>query len=708
MSPAREIFFNVGLPGIFLMYAAMLVPVALLAFGLTRRVRAWRRGRPENRFDAPGQRLLDLVRMSLLHGRIVRRRNLYGGLMHLAIFSGFVTLLIGTTLVAIEADIAGPLLGTSFLRGDFYLGFKLAMNIAGLLLIAGVGMALYRRLVLRPATQQTSADDLLILAFLLVLSVQGFTLQGLRLAITQDPWVAWSFVSYPLALSLRDLPAPALAGLHAIVWHAHFLTAFAFFGYVAWSKMIHPFIAMASVLLRRRRPRGELDPIDIENAETIGAARLEDFSWAQLMSLDACLHCGRCLEYCPTFVTGKALRPRDLVLQLAGLQADQGGLFSGALGEEANSGRFRHGRGAQRELIGGAVSEAEIWDCTTCGACMEQCPVYIEPVPLIVGMRRNLVTERNAFPRELEPVFTSLERLGNPYQWVPSERAAWTRRLEKPVPEMAALAATGKSVEYLFFVGCMGSFASRAQKTTVALARLMQEAGIDFAILGKEERCHGDPARRMGHEILAQQLAMQTVETLNLYRVKKVVTACAHCFNAIRNELPQLGGQYEVVHHSQLIAELVASGRLPAAASSLADAKVTYHDPCYLGRHNGVYDEPRQAVRACAATELTEMPRHGSHSFCCGGGGGRAMMKEQGASRINVERVREALHTGAQVLAVACPFCADMLEDGIGALEAGTRLRVLDIAEIAAGALPQKAPPPGGAGAHAAAESRTT
>jgi Fe-S oxidoreductase len=687
--PTREIFFNVGLASILMLYAAMLVPAGFLAFGITRRIRAWRRGRPENRFEAPGRRLLDLLRLSVLHGRIVRRRNLYGGLMHLAIFSGFITLLVGTTLVAIEADIAGPLFGASFLRGNFYLGFKLAMNIAGLLLIAGVCMALYRRLVLKPATQQTSGDDLLMLAFLLALAVQGFALQGLRLAMTQDPWATWSFVSYPLALSLQDASPALVAGLHQAGWHAHFLTAFAFFGYVAYSKMMHPFTAMANVLFRRRKPRGELDSIgDIDQAETVGAARLEDFSWAQLMSLDACLHCGRCLEYCPTFNTGKSLRPRDLVLQLAGLQADHGGMFSGVLGEGANTGRFRHGRGADRELIGGAVSEEEIWDCTTCGACMEQCPVFIEPVPMIIGMRRNLVTERNSFPRELEPVFTSLERLGNPYQWVPSERAAWTAKLDKKVPEMAEVAAAGKSVEYLFFVGCMGSFSSRSQKTTIALARILQSAGIEFAILGKEERCHGDPARRMGHEFLAQQLAMHTVETLNLYQVKKVVTACPHCFNAIRNELPQLGGQYEVVHHSQLIAELLASGRLaPAVASALGHDKVTYHDPCYLGRHNGVYDEPREVIRACAGAGPDEMPRNRNHSFCCGGGGGRAMMKEQSGTRINLERVREALHTGAQVVAASCPFCIDMLEDGIGGMDATSKLRVLDIAEIAAASL---------------------
>ena len=672
--PSREIFFNIDSAGMIALYALMIVPLGVLAYGLARRVNRWRLGRPENRFDRMGHRIWNVLQASVFHGRIVRRRNLYGGFMHLAIFSGFATLLAGTILVMIEADIAVPRFGASFLHGNFYLGFKLAMNIAGLLLIAGVLMACYRRLVLRPATQQNSGDDMLVLGFLALLAVQGFAVQGLRLALTQDSWAAWSFVSYPIALALQGMPHTVLAQLHQFNWHAHFLTAFIFLGYIAYSKMIHPFTALANVLFRRLRPRGELDAVaNLEHAETVGASRLEHFSWAQLMSVDSCMHCGRCLEYCPTFNTGKALRPRDFVLQLAGLQADRGGIF--------------------HELIGGTVSEEEIWDCTTCGACMEECPVYIEHVPLIVSLRRNLVTEQNSFPPELAPVFRSLERLGNPYQNVPGERAAWARKLEQPVAQMSEVAAAGKTVDYLFFVGCVGSFVPRNQKVTIALARILQAAGIGFAILGKEETCTGDPARRMGHEYLAHSLAMKTVDKLNFYRVRKIITACPHCFNAIRNEYPQLGGNYEVVHHSQLIAELIAAGHLTVdAASALAQGKVTYHDPCYLGRYNGVFDEPRDAIDALPGADLTEMPRSRRQSFCCGGGGGRAMMQEQSGTRINQERVREALDTGAEVVATACPFCTGMLEDGVGGVNADSRLRVLDLAELVAGSL-QTSPP---------------
>ncbi len=689
MIPAREILFNIDPYSAVAIYLLMTLPVALLAFGLARRVRRWRMGQPENRFDEMAKRVLYALRMTIFHGRVVRRRNLYGGLMHVCLFGGFATLLAGTTLVFIEVDIAMPIFGFSFLQGGFYLGFKLAMNLGGLLLLAGIALAFYRRLVLQPPTQESSADDLLILAWLAVLVVQGYALQALRLALTHDPWALWSFVSYPLAAALRGIAPEMLSRMHQVVWWSHAIVAFALIGYAAYSKLVHPFTAIANVLLRRLKPRGELDAIEnIETAEVIGASKLEHFSWAQLMSVDACMHCGRCLEFCPTFNTGKALRPRDLVLSLAGFQADQGGVFSGVLGEGMNAGRFKNGRGAERQLIGGVVSKEEIWDCTTCGACMEQCPVHIEHVPMIVNLRRNLVTEQNSFPPEVQPIFNSLERLGNPYQAVPMERAAWTKKMTTPVAEMKDVAAKGETVDYLFFVGCVGSFVSRNQKITIALARILQAAGLKFAILGKEESCTGDPARRLGHEFLAQQLATKTIERMNHYNIKKVVTSCAHCFNAIKNEYPQLGGNYEVIHHSQLIEELIATKKISLGeGAALKDGKVTYHDPCYLGRYNQVYEEPRGVLGQLKGADVVEMPRNRAQSFCCGGGGGQAFMKEKGTARINVTRVKEAIATGADVIATSCAFCMGMFEDGVGAADAPKKPRVLDLAELVAEAL---------------------
>lgn len=707
MIPTREILWNVDPVGRAAIYALLVLPVGFLTFGLARRVSKWRTGQPEDRFNQWWVRLKGAISQSILHGRIARRRNLYGGVMHLLIFWGFVTLLIGTIIVMIEDDITVPYFNFSFYRGDFYLGYKLAMNLAGAMLIAGVLMAFYLRLVNHPRVKDTSADDLVLLAFLLVLAVQGFTLQALRLSVTRDTWGPWSFVSYPLSLSLRGLPTGWLETVHEANWWLHFATTFAFLGYLAYSKMIHPFTSLTNVFFRRLRPTGELSPIlNIEEAETFGVAKLEDFTWAQLMNVDACMHCGRCLEYCPTFNTGKALRPRDLVLEITGYMADKGGIFSGELGEGANSARFRWGSGPERELIGGVVSTEELWDCTTCGACMEQCPVYIEHVPMIVGMRRNLVLEQSEFPGELVNVFNNLERVSSPYQLPPNQRAQWTRRLDQPVREASAL-DEGEEVEVLFFVGCLGSFDSRNQRTTVALARILQAAEINFAILGKDESCCGDPARRVGNEYLAQMMAQQAVETLSAVSFKKIVTACPHCFNAIKNEYPQIGGNYEVIHHSQLISQLIDEGRIRLDPESVvARGKVTYHDPCYLGRYNKVFEDPRNVVTSLPGAELTEMRRNRNTSFCCGGGGGRMFMEERTGTRINQARVREAVETGAEMLAAACPFCMTMFEDGIRGVGAEETFQVRDIAELVAESLlmPEVAAAGSDAGADSALE----
>ena len=694
MTPTREILWNVDVLGRISIYALMAIPFAFLAYGLAKRVQLWRRGQPENRFDQWATRLKGALLKSVFHGRIVRENKLYAGIMHAFIFGGFIVLFIGTIIVAVEEDVTVALLGWSFYQGNFYLGFKFAMNTAGLLLIAGVLMAFYRRYVERERIQETAPDDMLVLGFLLVLSVQGFVTQALRLAVVQDPWERWSFVSYPMSIVLRGLPEGLLTSLHVANWWSHYITTFVFLAYFAYSKMIHPFTSLTNVFFRRLKPVGQLEAIpNIEEAETLGIGKLEDFTWAQLMNVDACMHCGRCLEYCPTFNTGKPLRPRDLVLEVAGYAADNGGIFSGELGQQWTNARFRNGEGPDRDLIGGVVSPAELWDCTTCGACVEHCPVYIEHVPMIVGMRRNMVLELNEFPDELGPMFNNLERLSNPYSYPPNQRADWTKKLDQPVPIMAERAAAGEEVEVLFFVGCLGSFDPRNQQTTLALARILQAANINFAILGKEETCNGDPAKRIGNEYLAQMMAEQTVETLNSYTFKKIVTACPHCFNTLSNEYPEIGGNWEVIHHSQLINQLIEEGRIEIdPESSMARGKVTYHDPCYLGRYNKVYDEPRSAVAAMPGVELTEMGRNRNKSFCCGGGGGRMFMEETRGSRINQARVNEALETGAEVLCAACPFCMTMFEDGIRGVGKEEEFKVLDLAEIVAGSMVKPAP----------------
>ncbi len=686
MTETREILWGVSAGQSWLLYTLLIVPLALLTFGVARRAQMWRRGKPDDsRFGDWGTRTWTALTKSIFHGRIIRGGKIYAGLMHLNIFGGFIILLIGTIIVLIEEDITVPIFDYSFYQGNFYLGFKFMMNLGGLMLMVGVVMAFMRRRFAKPDIQETAPDDRLILVLLLLLAVQGFVVQALRLAVEQDPWGPWSFVSYPLSLPLSTLSESTLENLHRMNWTGHFITTYALLGYWAWSKMIHPFTSLTNVFLRRLKPIGELDRIEnIEEAETLGIARLEELSWAQLMSVDACMHCGRCLEYCPTFNTGKPLHPRDLILELAGYQADTGGIFTGEAGQGANEARYRWGAGADRDLLGGVVSTEEIWDCTTCGACMEHCPVYIEHVPIIVGMRQHLVLEQADFPPELTGTFNNLERFGSPYPYPQSQRDGWTAQLDQPIARMTEV----DKVEVLFFVGCLGSFDQRSQKITVSLARILQEAGVNFAILGKEETCTGDPAKRIGNEYLAQVMAEQTVETLNSYSFKKIVTSCPHCFNAIANEFPQIGGNFEVVHHSQLIDQLLDEGQIRLdPESDVAQGKVTFHDPCYIGRYNDIYDEPRDVVTALPGVDLVEMGRNRNRSFCCGGGGGRMFMEETRGTRINQARVQEAIDTGATTLCAACPFCMTMFEDGIKGVGAEETFAVKDLAELVAGAM---------------------
>jgi Fe-S oxidoreductase len=434
---------------------------------------------------------------------------------------------------------------------------------------------------------------------------------------------------------------------------------------------------------------------NIEEQEHFGVAKLEDFNWKQLVNFDACMRCGRCLDFCPTFNTGKPLKPRQLIIEIGAYMNRQAGLLAGPAGPRVDeAGVTGHELVAPdepslaqvpvvSELIGDIVSEDELWDCTTCRACMEQCPVRIEHVPLIVEMRRNLVLEQSRFPQELVSLFNNLERNGNPYSFPASTRADWAAAAG--VQELSEV-ADPSSLEVIYWVGCMSSFDARNQRVATALARIFKAANVNFAILGKEESCSGDPARRAGNEYLYQILAQTNIERLSQYQAKRIVASCPHCFNTLKNEYPQLGGTFDVIHHSQFIQELIAAGRLNVPAAVLQDGRFAYHDPCYLGRYNKVYDQPREVLEKTQGG-FVEMPRCRDRGFCCGAGGARAFMEEKRGTRISHNRLNEAIATDASGVAVACPFCVTMFEDGVRALNVEERFAVRDIAEIVAEAL---------------------
>lgn len=689
--PTREIAWNVGEVALAVMYALVAVQVLFLAYGASMRYLAWRKGQPFVPVGAVGPRLKRALGVVFLHRRILRPGYVYAGLMHLFIFYGFVVLFIGTVIVLIEMDIARPYFGVSFFRGPFYVAYKIIINLFGLLFVIGLLMAVWRRYGQGlPKFRKSLSDDAIVLGLLLSLGLTGFLLQALRLAATRDENAAIHWVSYPLAMALWGADPGALMAVHQGTWWFHLVATTVLIAYIPVSKLFHMFTGPANVYMRAEEPRALAAIENIEEQERFGVAALNDFNWKQLLNTDACMRCGRCLDFCPTFSTGKPLKPRQLIVEIGAYMSRQSGMLAGPAGPLlADAGVRGHdltelgqpslqSLSPAAELVGDVVSEDEIWDCTTCRACMEQCPVLIEHVPLIVELRRNLVLEQSRFPGELTTMFNNLERNGNPYSFPASTRADWADGLDVP---MLADVEDPTSLEVIYWVGCMSSFDARTQRLARSLVKIFRAADVSFAILGLEESCSGDPARRAGNEYLFQILAQQNVEMLNQYKPKRIVANCAHCFNTLKNEYPQFGGHFEVVHHTQLINELITSGRLQVPGGE--DGAFAYHDPCYIGRYNDVYDDPRNVLKV-VDKDMIELGRSRERSFCCGAGGARAFMEENRGTRISTNRLQEALDTPAKGIAVGCPFCVTMFEDGVRTLNVEETFQVRDLAEIIA------------------------
>jgi len=618
------------------------------------------------------------VRLGREGTQVLGQRKLFQrglpGLMHALIFWGFLVLL--TTIVeavgqVISPSFAIPLIGHSGWLGLLQDGFAA-------LVALGIGIALWIRLVQRPerfvGSHTREAYRILFWILWIVLTLFGLT--AARIAYGLEPQAAWT----PLSTALSHVFAPMSRGWQQLfVWGflwIHLLLILGFLVYVPYSKHLHIFASAVNVFFSNTKPRGYLTPlrIDLEALETedvrLGAATVEDLTWKEMLDLYACTECGRCQSACPAWNTGKPLSPKLVIMNLRDHVFEVGPKLLEAKAAGASHERV--------PLVPDVVDDEVLWSCTTCGACMQECPVDIEHIDHIVDMRRNLVMGESRFPQEAGVLLRSLENTNNPWGQPQSERAAWSDGLGVRV-----IAEGEKAPEYLYWVGCVGSFDDRAKKISRAVARLLQRAGVSFAVLGPREVCTGDPARRMGNEYLFQTLAEQNVATLSEAGVTKIVTNCPHCFNTLANEYPDYGGSFEVIHHTQLLAELVAEGRLKPTKH--VRTLLAYHDPCYLGRHNGIYDEPRRVLETIPGVRTVEMPRHAERGLCCGAGGARMWMEERIGKRINEERMDEAGATGADVVGVACPYCLVMLDDGARA--GGGEMQVADIAQILARSL---------------------
>jgi Fe-S oxidoreductase/nitrate reductase gamma subunit len=668
----RVVFGNVPDVVVVIFYVGVAGFVWLTFHLLALRSRSWLQGRTDTRWGDWRRRITRLI-AGLRMETLMRDRRM--GVIHSLIYYGFIVLFLGTVTLEIDHLLPSNL---KFLHGGFYQGYSAVLDLASLVYLGGLALAATNRYGMRPwrLKSKTKPEDAVILVTLALIGVTGLLTEAARIAMVDRPdFEVWSFVGYPLSLLV---PLSAAADLHLAMWVTHVATFVAFLVVLPLTKLRHMVTSPTNMFLGpHERPKGAMrqmpNLLEADDIETIGASLASDLTWKQIFDTDACTVCGRCTSVCPANITGKPLDPREMVLKSGEVAAANAGVGPPV--------------GSLVTLIPGAglfdrITAEEAFACTTCRACDEICPVDIEILDRILDMRRHLTLMESDFPAELGKAFVAMENQSNPWGMSQQARADWTKELDFDVP---VFGQNGKdSAEYLWFVGCAGSFDDRNTAVSVALARLLNEAGIDFAILANRELCNGDPARRSGNEFVFQQLAMQNIGTFDDLGVKKVITQCAHCFNTIANEYPQFGGDYEVLHHSQLLAALLTQGRLPQPVKSDGQRKkIAYHDPCYLGRHNDIYVAPREITTTPGYVDLVEMPRHGTRALCCGAGGARFWMEEQTGKKVNIERAEEALATDADEIAVACPFCLVMLDDGVKELGRDD-VKVRDIAMILA------------------------
>lgn len=654
MEFTREIYWNVGHGFLTLgpMYLLAFSAIGFLVYGFVQRVKVYKKGQPLERTDQPVVRVIDAIKIALLQSKVTRVR--WPGLFHGLFFWGFGLLFIGTTIIVIQADFTDLLFGVKFLKGTFYKLFSVVLDIAGLVAVIMLGALLIRRYFLRPQGLETKWDDGVMHGLMFTILLTGFFIEGARMAVTElgTPLALWSPVGLVVAKAISGVGEEGLRLFHKALWWVHFLLVVGFIVSIPYTKFRHIFTTSINGFFADRGPTGKLTNLDLEDedAESFGAVNLTDYSWKDIFDADACTLCMRCQDRCPAYATEKPLSPMKIVNQIGEL----------AFQDEAQGLVETFGKDA-------------IWACTTCRACQDICPASIEHVNKIVEVRRSLVLMEGEFPgEEVMAAMENTEVNGNPFGLGYASRGDWAQELDLHIM------AENRDVDILYFVGCYASFDKRNISVAKSFISLCNSAGIKVGILGKEEKCCGEPMRKMGNEYLYQTQAMENIETLQGYDVKKIVTTCPHCFNTLAKDYQDLGLDLEVVSHVVFLQQLIEEGKLKVNVEELS---CTYHDSCYLGRHNDIYDSPRKLIEA-AGGKIVEMEKNRDQAFCCSAGGGRILAEENLGTRINIQRVQMAVETGAEHLLSNCPFCLTMFEDGVKGAEVEDSLIPKDIAEI--------------------------
>lgn len=616
-------------------------------------------GQPDDKVQGIVQRCADVIIYAIGHRRIVR--ELYPGLMHVFIFCACAIPLI--IILAVQFQFSTPTLFGNL--------FSLFLDVVGCFGLLGIGLAAYRRYVQKPDRLSDSrAEDAVALIWVCLIIILGFCVEGLRLNITGESSV-WAPAGYAFSWLFSFAPVHNQISLHKLLWRTHLFVVLGLIACIPYTKFLHIITSAINVFLRTYGSPGVLRKIDdFETAETFGAARLEDFTRLQLFHLDACTRCGRCQDSCPAYLTDKPLSPKKMIQDLK------------AHMEEKLKPRVADNEQTEKLMIGDVIQHDTVWSCTMCLNCHFQCPVFITTVDKTIEMRRSLVLMESNFPVEVQAVFKNMENNSNPWGIGRHMRGEWAKELG-----VRTMAEAGE-VEILLYAGCAGAFDDRYKKVSTAVVKILQQAGVNFGILGTEEGCCGDSARRIGNEYVYDALVQHNISVFQQYGVKKILTICPHCHNALKNEYPQYGISLEVLHHSEFLCDLIRQGRisLNGAATPMT---VCYHDSCFLGRYNDIYEQPRTLLKAISGVSLVEMNKNLDRSFCCGAGGGRMWMEEHLGSRINEARVEQALEKQPDAIATACPYCLTMFEDGLKTKNVFDAVKVFDIAEYIANALPK-------------------